>query len=399
MRQGWKKFWSKRENRPYYWNKITNESLWETPVLNKFDPLTDPLGICSNSSAGPHSPLPGPSSSSRQPYKPPLKRNMSQPGQAQPPMKKFVLAGPWDLEVQSNVYIYNRPPSHLLHPHPEIEYMRCVTAQKLFQTYENLCQQRESIKGPKGSFNRWLMERKVADKGCDPILPSQCASEVSPSMYREIIQDIPIKLVKPKYTSDARKQLSRYAEAAVHIIENRPAPAESKKIVKWNAEETFEWLRRTVGASYEDFQDRYVFFEQISQLSECQFFKSYSLDHLKRQCEPHLIETVKGSVEALCSKVYHLSVEHVKKIRERHVQLLKENGLHDPTPPLPPSLRKEELCSAIQFALPPIRLPVVDYQFERDHINVKYTHPSSQQPDTHTLNMSHLQKLVKLVND
>lgn len=118
------------------------------------------------------------------------------------------------------------------------------------------------------------------------------------------------------------------------------------------------------------------------------------MDHLKRQCEPHLVETVKGSVEALCSKIYHLSVEHVKKIRERHIQLLKENGLHDPAPVLPPSLRKEELCSAIQFALPPIRLPVVDYQFERDHINVKYTHPSSQQPDTHTLNMTHLQKLV-----
>lgn len=100
------------------------------------------------------------------------------------------------------------------------------------------------------------MERKVIDKGIDPILPSSCLPEVSPSMYREIIQDIPIRLVKPKYTSDARKQLSRYAEAAVHIIENRLAPAESKKIVKWNAEETFEWLRRTVGASYEDFQDR-----------------------------------------------------------------------------------------------------------------------------------------------
>lgn len=261
VRQGWKKFWSKRENRPYYWNKITNESLWETPVLNRqFDPLTDPLGICSTTSTSggpnsPHSPLPGPS---RQPYKPPLKRNLSHPHQASVPMKKFVLAGPWDLEVQSSVYIYNRPPSHLLHPHPEIEYMRGVAAQKLFQTFENLCQQRESIKAPKGSFNRWLMERKVIDKGLDPILPSSCLPEVSPSMYREIIQDIPIRLVKPKYTSDARKQLSRYAEAAVHIIENRLAPAESKKIVKWNAEETFEWLRRTVGASYEDFQDRYV---------------------------------------------------------------------------------------------------------------------------------------------
>jgi hypothetical protein len=106
------------------------------------------------------------------------------------------------------------------------------------------------------------------------------------------------------------------------------------------------------------------------------------------------VETVKGSVEALCTKVFTLSVEHVKKIRERHVLLLKENGLNDPTPAVPPGHRKEEICSPIQFALPPIRLPVVDYQFERDHINVKYTHPSAQQPDTHTLNMTHLQKLV-----
>lgn len=121
---------------------------------------------------------------------------------------------------------------------------------------------------------------------------------------------------------------------------------------------------------------------------------SYRLDHLKRQCEPHLVETVKGSVETLCTKIYTLSVEHVKKIRERHVQLLKENGLNDPMPAVPPGHRKEEICTPIQFALPPIRLPVVDYQFERDHINLKYTYPSIQSPDTHTLNMTHLQKLV-----
>lgn len=120
----------------------------------------------------------------------------------------------------------------------------------------------------------------------------------------------------------------------------------------------------------------------------------FRLEHLKRQCEPHLVEIVKGSVEALCTKINTLSAEHVKKIRDRHVILLKENGLNDPTPPLPPSHRKEEICSPIQFALPPIRLPVVDYQFERDHINVKYVQPGCQLPDTHTLNMTHLQKLV-----
>lgn len=121
---------------------------------------------------------------------------------------------------------------------------------------------------------------------------------------------------------------------------------------------------------------------------------TFRLDHLKRQCEPHLVETVKTSVEALCTKIYHLSCEHAKKIRERHVQLLKDSGLNDPNPAVAPGHRKEEVCSPIQFALPPIRLPVVDYQFERDHINVKYTHAPAAAPDTHTLNMTHLQKLV-----
>lgn len=181
-----------------------------------FDRSTDPLQL-SNPGIAPQSPQIKPI------YKPPLKRIISNSTTqaAQPAMKKFVLAGPWDLEVQSNVYIYNRPPTHNLHPHPEIEFMRNIAAQKLSQTYATLCQQRESIEAPKGSFHRWLIERKVIDRGCDPILPSQCIPEVSPSMYREIINDIPIKLVKPKYASDARKQLSKYADAAVHIIGNR----------------------------------------------------------------------------------------------------------------------------------------------------------------------------------
>lgn len=48
VNQGWRKFWSKRENRPYYWNKATGESLWDIPGNQgkEFDPLTDPLGIC-----------------------------------------------------------------------------------------------------------------------------------------------------------------------------------------------------------------------------------------------------------------------------------------------------------------------------------------------------------------
>ena len=31
FQQGWRKCWSKRENRFYFWNKATGESLWDMP--------------------------------------------------------------------------------------------------------------------------------------------------------------------------------------------------------------------------------------------------------------------------------------------------------------------------------------------------------------------------------
>ena len=74
---------------------------------------------------------------------------------------------------------------------------------------------------PAGSFSRWLMERKVIDSGTDRLLPSLCFPEISMSMYREIMNDLPMKLVKPKFTGEARKQLSRYCEAAKKMIESR----------------------------------------------------------------------------------------------------------------------------------------------------------------------------------
>lgn len=63
------------------------------------------------------------------------------------------------------------------------------------------------------------MERKVRDQGHDPMLPSNCVPEVSQSMYREIMNDIPVKLHDPIYSGDVKIQLSKYAEAAKKMIE------------------------------------------------------------------------------------------------------------------------------------------------------------------------------------
>jgi hypothetical protein len=46
LQAGWRHFWSRREGRPYFFNKITNESLWEMPPMpGQGDLLSDPLGI------------------------------------------------------------------------------------------------------------------------------------------------------------------------------------------------------------------------------------------------------------------------------------------------------------------------------------------------------------------
>ena len=48
---------------------------------------------------------------------------------------------------------------------------------------------------------------------------------------------------------------------------------------------------------------------------------------VQRQCQPHLTEAAKTSVEGICTKMNNMSVENAKKIRDKHNELLKENGL------------------------------------------------------------------------
>jgi len=355
LQQGWRKFWSKRENRIYFWNKANGESLWEMPPLrpNQYDPVSDPLGIQSPPSHGGA-----------------MKRRASEEALGSPLAKRFILTGPWDLEIATNSVVFERCPLSWPHPHPEIEVFRASLIVKLRQAYQEMCHSREGIDAPKDSFNRWLLERKVGDTGTDPLFPSQCTPEVSVSMYKEIMNDLPMKLERPKFTGDARKQLSKYAEAAKKMIETRNVSSESRKIVKWNVEDTFQWLRRTVGATYDDFQER--------------------LAHLKRQCQPHLTEAAKSSVEGICTKMNNTSVEYAKKIRDKHNELLKENGLADLEPNISLPHPRKVWCYPVLFALPCPRLPPVEFLQDKDQTVLRF------KGDAVRINNLHFQKLEQL---
>ncbi|XP_077582615.1 mRNA (2'-O-methyladenosine-N(6)-)-methyltransferase isoform X3 [Stigmatopora nigra] len=327
---GWSKCWSRRENRPYYFNRFTNQSLWEVPVLGQHDVISDPLGLnaapaegadanlgngqrkrrsseeqansLKRAKAEPSTPI-SPGAPGAKPWSD--DKQGAAPAQAAPapaPYRPAVVY--WDLEVQTNAVIRERLPAEQLPPHPEIELQRAQLVTKLRQHYHELCHQREGIDPPRESFNRWLLERKVTDRGRDPVLPSECRPVISPSMFREVMNDIPIRLSRIKYKEDARKLLFKYAEAAKKMMDSRNASPESRKVVKWNAEDTMSWLRRDHSASKEDYMDR--------------------LEHLRQQCGPHVTAVAKDSVEGICSKIYQLSCEYSRRLRHTHLGLLQD---------------------------------------------------------------------------
>ena len=309
---GWRKFWSKREGRHYYFNKNTNESLWEVPTATQRR-TSDPLGITSPvTPSNPSEPQTGFA------WPPSMKRSMSE-GQSEQPMPKRLstsgvigpLAGPWSLETPNNSVIFERPPSLLHHPHPEVELLRGQLIAKLRSLYLEMCKSRANIEAPKESLNRWLMERKLTDKGSDPLFPSCCSNEMSQSLYQEIMNDVPVKLFRPKFSGEARKQLTRYAEAAEKMIDQSSMTPESRKIVKWNVEDTYQWIRKKMNASFDEYQER--------------------LRHMRQQCQPLLTESAKPSVQGICVKIYSLACEDAKRVNDRIHEIIAEEKLKEIT--------------------------------------------------------------------
>ncbi|XP_064823643.1 mRNA (2'-O-methyladenosine-N(6)-)-methyltransferase [Oncorhynchus masou masou] len=390
VQAGWSKCWSKRENRPYWFNRFTNQSLWEMPVLGQHDVISDPLGLNAAPAEGTgdagvgngqrkrrlseEAAQGGPHSFKRakievgipvttpivpiSPITPGAKSWNSttgtedKPGQhsmpAPAPYRPSVIY--WDLDVQTNAVIRERPPANHLPPHPEMELQRAQLTTKLRQHYHELCYQREGIEPPRESFNRWLLERKVLDKGPDPLLPSECDPIISPSMFREVMNDIPIRLSRIKYKEEARKLLFKYAEAAKKMIDSRNASPDSRKVVKWNAEDTMNWLRRDHSASKEDYMER--------------------LEHLRKQCGPHVAAVAKDSVEGICTKIYHISAEYVRRIHQAHQTLLKDCNVSDPE--AADVQDRLVYCYPIRLALPSPAQPRVELHFENDIACLRY---------------------------
>ena len=55
--------------------------------------------------------------------------------------------------------------------------------------------------------------------------------------------------------------------------------------------------------------------------------KKLLLLFFQTNCQPHITEAAKSSVEGICKKIYNLSCDYAQKIQEKNSEILKEHGI------------------------------------------------------------------------
>jgi hypothetical protein len=45
------------------------------------------------------------------------------------------------------------------------------------------------------------------------------------------------------------------------------------------------------------------------------------------QCQPHITEAAKTSVEGICKKMYNLSYDYAQKVKEKNAEILKDANI------------------------------------------------------------------------
>merc|ERR1719422_1156691 len=109
------------------------------PGAGGFERNSDPLGL---GGSAPPPPAPHPQQQHHQqhqvqPQQQGIKRRVSEEMGGQN-AKKFIVAGPWDLEIPTNVILYEKTPSMLPHPHPEVEILRFQLMMGLRKSYQEM---------------------------------------------------------------------------------------------------------------------------------------------------------------------------------------------------------------------------------------------------------------------
>ncbi|MBN3325139.1 PCIF1 factor, partial [Atractosteus spatula] len=260
----------------------------------------------------------------------------------------------WDLDIPTNAVIRERAPADHLPPHPEIELLRAQLTAKLRQHYHELCYQREGEQKGRPAPPSSYTPRGELLRGSpsSPLLGSAppMSQYLYPHQNHFPREKKNVRFKTQRNPTGKKKSLIRKVsrrlvplDASVLCSPGRNASPDSRKVVKWNVEDTFSWLRKDHSASKEDYMDR--------------------LEHLRKQCGPHVAAVARDSVEGICSKIYHISGEYAVML-----------------PPVPPPESTESTeaserlvyCYPVRLAIASPPQPRVELHFENDIACLRY---------------------------
>eukprot|EP00116_Pleurobrachia_bachei_P004422 sb/3464684/ len=109
-------------------------------------------------------------------------------------------------------------------PHPELELRRYAEVQNVRNLFATLCRDDLALDEPTEALNRWLLEQQL-NRAPSQLEPLLCFSDKkSVSMYREILQDVPVKCRFPSRTRTCTSTVNHFISklrelAADHLTE------------------------------------------------------------------------------------------------------------------------------------------------------------------------------------
>ena len=184
-----------------------------------------------------------------------------------------------------------------------LEYLRHIFIEDLRSFHSSEIPRVIQIDPPKMSFNRWLVDRHVLldlvdDEGRDSLIPGKVEPQVSVSLAREIIEDLPVKVpMFPRDVADARRSLQKYLNAGFEVLHHPPAGG---KILEEEQVATLKNHLQSANARLErpDTTDAIM-------------------DHLRRlkmQCGPLFEEIFRPLVDQVCRDLSIMADEQVKTL-------------------------------------------------------------------------------------
>lgn len=145
---------------------------------------------------------------------------------------------------------------------------------------------------------------------------------------------------------------------------------------------------------------------------------SFKIRHFQTQCQPHITEAAKSSVEGICKKMYILSCDYAQKVREKNLEILQEANIsgnllskllihefqrvrirchaffHFPEHNVQVNVpyQRKVWCYPVQFALSCPKLPAVEFFQDKEQTQLRY------KGEVLRINNTYMSKLVRLLS-